>query len=208
VTSPVGTPLRHTVDSLTSDALDQLYDERGRLEIANRALNTATVEALERAEQLAAAILRVQGLAEEYPVAIPTHLIDEALDQTTPELAADDRPLYTKITGMFGGPLTPPGDVPPAVPLPCNHAQLRQPHDPHRWEPQPGMRPVQCPGWQHVPAATQATEPREHCGHLAPTTLLTTRPTECVLPPGHQGSHADDRGCRWWPVPQPAKEQP
>jgi hypothetical protein len=66
VTSPAGTPLRHTVDTLTSDALDQLYDERGRLEIANRALNTATLEALERAEQAEAALARVRRLAERW----------------------------------------------------------------------------------------------------------------------------------------------
>ncbi|MFJ2568156.1 hypothetical protein ACIO02_35425 [Streptomyces sp. NPDC087568] len=42
--------------------------------------------------------------------------------------------------------------------------------------------------------------PREHCGHLSPDTLLTTPRTECVLRPGHPGSHADDRGCRWWPI--------
>ncbi len=65
-------------------------------------------------------------------------------------------------------------------------------------------------------AATEATEPaeclaqhstpREHCGDIAPTTLLTTRRTECVLRPGHSGSHADDRGCRWWLDPTAADE--
>jgi hypothetical protein len=39
--------------------------------------------------------------------------------------------------------------------------------------------------------------PREHCGHLTPDTGLTTPRTECVLHPGHQGSHADEAGCRW-----------
>ncbi|MEV6180166.1 hypothetical protein [Streptomyces sp. NPDC052015] len=49
-----------------------------------------------------------------------------------------------------------------------------------------------------APAATQATEPREHCGALSPETQLTSPRTECVLRPGHQGSHADHVGCRWW----------
>jgi hypothetical protein len=49
------------------------------------------------------------------------------------------------------------------------------------------------------------TEPREHCGHLPPQTGLSTVRTECVLRPGHSGSHADDVGCRWWPI---ADEQP
>jgi hypothetical protein len=47
--------------------------------------------------------------------------------------------------------------------------------------------------------------PREHCGHLSPETALTTPRTECVLRPGHTGSHADEVGCRWWPV---SEEQP
>lgn len=43
-------------------------------------------------------------------------------------------------------------------------------------------------------------EPREHCGQLSPETLLTTPRTECALRPGHSGSHADEVGCRWWPI--------
>lgn len=55
----------------------------------------------------------------------------------------------------------------------------------------------------HVAGVTVA--PAEHCGHLSPQTLLTTPPTECVLRPGHQGSHADHQGARWWPI---AEQQP
>lgn len=51
-------------------------------------------------------------------------------------------------------------------------------------------------GEQPTPATT--TTPREHCGHLSPETALTSPRTECVLRPGHAGSHADDVGCRWW----------
>ncbi|MGW5616240.1 hypothetical protein [Streptomyces sp. NPDC003877] len=47
---------------------------------------------------------------------------------------------------------------------------------------------------------TGAPAPREHCGRLSPETLLTSPPTECVLRPGHTGSHADEVGCRWWPI--------
>jgi hypothetical protein len=87
--------------------------------------------------------------------------LDQIGGQTAAGTAETDG-LYDKLTSMFGGPLPPLGDLPPAVPLPCNHAHLRQPHDPHRWEPQPGMRPVQCPGWAHVPA-TEATDiTKEH----------------------------------------------
>ena len=42
---------RIPLDSMTSDQLDALYDTCGRIEIANRALNTAAQEALERAER-------------------------------------------------------------------------------------------------------------------------------------------------------------
>ncbi|MFJ2477076.1 hypothetical protein ACIOWI_29575 [Streptomyces sp. NPDC087659] len=49
--------------------------------------------------------------------------------------------------------------------------------------------------------------PREHCGHLSPQTLLSTPPVECVLRPGHSGSHADDRGCRWMTAPAPAQSE-
>lgn len=37
--------------------------------------------------------------------------------------------------------------------LDCSHAQLRQPHGTHSWEPQPGMNPVRCEGWGPLPPA-------------------------------------------------------
>lgn len=40
-------------------------------------------------------------------------------------------------------------------------------------------------------------QPSEHCGHLSPQ-LFTSPPTECVLRPGHSGTHANDSGGRWW----------
>ncbi|MEO3978806.1 hypothetical protein [Streptomyces sp. CAU 1734] len=40
-------------------------------------------------------------------------------------------------------------------------------------------------------------QPVERCGNQ--TRLpITDRHTECALRPGHSGSHADDRGARWW----------
>jgi hypothetical protein len=45
--------------------------------------------------------------------------------------------------------------------------------------------------------------PREHCGNLAPQLLEHSPRTECVLRPGHQGSHANERGGRWWYDPSP-----
>jgi len=69
------------------------------------------------------------------------------------QLAAAEPGLYDKLTAMFSGPLPPPGDTPPSTVLGCSLNQLRRTHEPHLWQPQPGMRPVQCPGWEHVPAA-------------------------------------------------------
>lgn len=44
--------------------------------------------------------------------------------------------------------------------------------------------------------------PAEHCGEQKPPFIskvpeLAGR-TECVLRPGHPGSHADEHGTRWW----------
>jgi hypothetical protein len=58
---------RIPLDDMNSDQLDQLYDERGKLQIANRALNTAVLEAVERAEDAEAAIVRVRRLADGGP---------------------------------------------------------------------------------------------------------------------------------------------
>jgi hypothetical protein len=69
-------------------------------------------------------------------------------------LATDNPNLYDKISGMFGGPLPPPGDEPPNTVLPCNHTHLRQPHEPHPWQPQPGVQAVQCPGYARVPVTS------------------------------------------------------
>lgn len=40
------------------------------------------------------------------------------------------------------------------------------------------------------------TQPAEHCGHQPDPAI--GRATECVLRPGHSGSHADHTGMRWW----------
>ncbi|MFC8008712.1 DUF6085 family protein [Streptomyces cinereoruber] len=48
------------------------------------------------------------------------------------------------------------------------------------------------------------TQPTEHCGHQPDPVI--GQPTECVLRPGHSGSHADKTGMRWWmrqPEPNP-----
>ena len=84
--------------------------------------------------------------AEADMLAIQPPAVDD-IDWNSPEDA-----IYDRLAAVFSVPLPPPEDVPPAVPLPCSHAQLRQPHTPHPWQPQPGMRPVQCAGWEHVPA--------------------------------------------------------
>lgn len=42
------------------------------------------------------------------------------------------------------------------------------------------------------------TQPAEHCGNISPGPLGYR--SECVLRPGHSGSHANETGGRWWPV--------
>lgn len=42
------------------------------------------------------------------------------------------------------------------------------------------------------------SQPTEHCGNQPPRPRDDGWLTECVLRPGHSGSHADERGMRWW----------
>ena len=73
---------RHTADSITSDALDQLYAHIATLEhvaAGNKRHVQLIVPDLQRAE---AALARVQNIADEHPAGIDTALIWEALDDT------------------------------------------------------------------------------------------------------------------------------
>ncbi|MFH8336932.1 hypothetical protein [Streptomyces sp. AM6-12] len=54
--------IRKTASTINDADLDQLYDQLGRLQIANRALNTAALEAVQRAEHAEAAIARVRAI--------------------------------------------------------------------------------------------------------------------------------------------------
>ena len=56
---------------------------------------------------------------------------------------------------------------------------------------------------EQPPPRHAATEPREHCGNLMPSWTAGPR-NECVLRPGHSGSHADGHGTRWWYDPGPS----
>ena len=62
-----------------------------------------------------------------------------------PDSPADGQP----DTEASGTPTGPQAGAPRREPasLRCNHAHLRQPHAGHDWEPQPGMAPVHCPGF-------------------------------------------------------------
>ncbi|MFJ8760806.1 hypothetical protein [Streptomyces cyaneofuscatus] len=52
----------------------------------------------------------------------------------------------------------------------------------------------------------------QHCGELKPPFSEHTARTECVLRPGHPGSHADENETRWWWIdtatPPTTKETP
>lgn len=63
---------------------------------------------------------------------------------------------------------------------------------------------------RRAPRTVPYTPPaREHCGDLAPQFFEHSPRVECVLNPGHQGSHANERGARWWYDPSlTSKEQP
>lgn len=50
---------------------------------------------------------------------------------------------------------------------------------------------------------TDQPAPAEHCGEIKPSIIGTSR-TECVLRPGHFGSHADENGTRWYALRDPA----
>ncbi|MFJ9034859.1 hypothetical protein ACIRQP_41905 [Streptomyces sp. NPDC102274] len=53
------------------------------------------------------------------------------------------------------------------------------------------------------------TAPVERCGELTPHLLAPHRaPEECVLHPGHSGSHADEHSTRWWSCPTSSKAAP
>lgn len=48
--------------------------------------------------------------------------------------------------------------------------------------------------------------PRERCGALTPAFFEHSERTECVLRPGHSGSHAGEHGTRWWYTPATAED--
>jgi hypothetical protein len=67
--------------------------------------------------------------------------------------------------------------------------------------PQDSRTPPHAP-----PDSPDDGQPAEHCGDPKPTGLLPR--TECVLRPGHHGSHADHYGTRWWIYPEAIRHQP
>lgn len=76
-----------------ADLEQRIQQAEELLRIAHETSNRSEAErarAVRRAEQLAAAVLRIHTLADEHPVAIPTHLVDEALDQPAAGTAATE----------------------------------------------------------------------------------------------------------------------
>jgi hypothetical protein len=131
-----------------------------------------------------AALARIATLADQHPAGIDTALIHEALD-TGRQHASDTLTRIRDYLDSTEGPCC--ETVRRALRGIIDGPAATQATDTPSWLHQ-GTRDLSIP----------AQQPAGHCGHLAPTTLLTTRPTECVLRPGHTGSHSDDRGCRWW----------
>ncbi|MGW7726267.1 hypothetical protein ACWGJ6_23395 [Streptomyces canus] len=75
---------RHTIDTINSDQLDQLYERLAAAEKENTELRDALAHCPEREprQRAEAAIARIQALADDHPAGVDTALIHEALDQT------------------------------------------------------------------------------------------------------------------------------
>ncbi|MFC7983836.1 hypothetical protein [Streptomyces sp. NPDC057336] len=248
--------IRHTVDSITSDALDALYDQLDAAKRERREAAQLSHRYRNDAERAEAAIARVRALhrrnehtgdcepcsASDYPdyaVPHPCPTI-RALDDQQPAPA----PAATQATDdeHLGGSPAKPGvprctaawQIPDNGRLatcwrPATHnsapgyeTHMGETEQGFRYQwigTEPGATPHRITALPVDPEAeraateravqaavanerstewiTRRSAPREHCGHLSPDTGLTTVRTECVLQPGHQGSHADDVGCRW-----------
>ncbi|MFD5709513.1 hypothetical protein ACFWHW_03810 [Streptomyces pharetrae] len=148
---------RHTVDTITSDALDALYEQLEAAEESETQRQLATARealasAIVRAARAEATLGRVREVATRW--------------QAVAANKADALLLVGVASDIILGALEP------------------------------------------ASAATQATEPREHCGHLKPQFSESAIRTECVLVPGHQGSHADEVGCRWRALTEQEKPMP
>ncbi|MEU5284153.1 hypothetical protein AB0G97_09050 [Streptomyces sp. NPDC020755] len=50
--------------------------------------------------------------------------------------------------------------------------------------------------------------PAEYCGDQKPLFSEHSQRTECVLRPGHSGSHADEYATRWWWIDADAPRSP
>jgi hypothetical protein len=98
-----------------------------------------------RAEHAEAAIERARGLA--------TRLEEFAEDA----LKNDDRQLYAAIASDLRAALDQPQQPTEdeARQMPCSLWLLSNGHVPHRWQPQPGMADVLCPGAPRKAVATQ-----------------------------------------------------
>ncbi|RSS92479.1 hypothetical protein EF919_18265 [Streptomyces sp. WAC02707] len=168
--------IRHTVDSITSDALDQLYADLDRYEEVVGELNEANTGLARQAARAEAVIARARTLHQEWD-ADPGHCAHCQDGMGTP------------------------------LPWPCPTIRALD-----------GEQPAPAPAATHVktlppmPISDGIAEmyggwPREHCGDPMPAWVAGPR-SECTLRPGHTGSHADDRGARWWYDPTGGNHTP
>jgi hypothetical protein len=124
---------------------DRAAEEHGALKRAHVAL-------AERAGRDQAALARVRRLHDA---------LDAETDLTSPEQEITRGAAARKIAAALDG-WTDPAEVrrlavesaavdwvaaeTPQPGVQCSAVALKRPHGPHRWEPQPGMTPVRCPG--------------------------------------------------------------
>ncbi|WP_322501796.1 hypothetical protein TR631_33740 [Streptomyces rochei] len=207
--------IRHTVDSITSDALDALYDQLDAAEAgeAQRELATARealASATTRAARAEAAIARVRA-------ALPLYTAPVHGDTSRGMQIGWDRARETALAALDGEqPAPEPCDGRPCTGTGCSHelaAAALTAHDHGA-----GLYAGPAPAATHVktlppmPISDGIAEmyggwPREHCGDLMPAWVAGPR-SECTLRPGHTGSHADDRGARWWYDPTGGNHTP
>lgn len=174
---------RHTVDTITSDALDQMYDQLDAAEAAITRVRAVAGWAIQGWSDLSPekVLLAVEGhqpapapAATQAPDDRVLHFDHRLSESEVEEIKARWRERYGhRFTAL---------PVDPDAERAATERAVKAAADSER-----------AAEW----VAAHST-PREHCGDLSPDTGLSTVRTECVLRPGHQGSHADDVGCRWW----------
>ncbi|WP_046505939.1 hypothetical protein [Streptomyces odonnellii] len=139
---------RHTADSITDDALDQLYENATRgWRRGDRWKAKAEQLAAERDQAVAATVERIRVAVRR----LAAHavgfrdVLDESDHGPWGKTVAADIAELRRLADEAQQPTA--GEQPGTGPVPCGAEALTVGwHYAHDWEPQPGMTPVHCPG--------------------------------------------------------------